>query len=129
MARTDKYTVEFKNFYAALKKEQREYKKLIDKKYTKFLRKWIATYSPYKVGDVLEVVGKTRMKYKRMVIYLLDVRIFSDTPMLSAYGWWLDKDNNPVHWNGSGYPLLNCMTDYKMVLSENQVNNPRSPNN
>lgn len=122
--KTDQYTKDFQRFYNKLKKEEAKYKLTIDKKYSDFIKPWITENSPYKLGDVLEIVGRKRMKFKRMVIYSLDVRIFGTTPILNAYGWWLDNHNNPVKWNGSGYPLLNCRTSYEMILSDNQINNP-----
>jgi hypothetical protein len=125
--KTDQYTKDFEKFYKKLKAKQVKQKAIIDKEYSEFAKTWIAENSPYKVGDVLEVVDNKKMKLQRMVIYDLGIQIFDTCPILNAYGWWIDGSNNPVKWNGSGYPLLNCTTSYKMTLSDNQLNNPVQP--
>lgn len=128
MARNDDYSKEFEREYKKYRAKTKKVTEKLNIAFNTWANEWVKRNAPFKVGDVLEVVDNKRMKFQRMVIYQIAPQIIDSFPIVSAYGWWLDKNNDPVKWNGGGYPVLNCHTSYKMVLSDNQVNHPVKEN-
>lgn len=84
---------------------------------------FITKYCEFKVGNVVEIIGDKR-KHKRLVIYQIIMKWIFNEPMIELVGWYLDKKNIPVKWEGRGLFVYGLKTDYTLKLSENQENKP-----
>lgn len=121
---TDK---EFSKEKSILLKKQEKYKKIIDEKYTKLVKKFLAANCVIEKNKVYEIIdrGGNRIPrgYKRFVMYHLDVlTMFSNNPWIEVSGWWLDENNIPKTW--SNFTIYGISNPTIFKLSEDQTHHP-----
>lgn len=122
MARNDEYSKEFTQKFIELKKAKKIHNDKLNSDFNVWAHEWLKINCPYSIQQVLQIVGNNRIKLQRFVIYDFNIQMMDEFPIVSVWGWWLDKNNDPVKWGS--YPIVNCTTNFKMELSENQKHNP-----
>lgn len=90
--------------------------------FTKDFQDWLTANIPYKTGQVVEHTDGKRRKYNRFVIYDFQPTFLTEQGhmFVSAWGWYLDKDNVPAKW--SNLNMYGTSNPAEIVLSPNQKN-------
>jgi hypothetical protein len=102
---------------AILKRKDAALKK-INLQYTEIADGFIADNSPYKTGDVIDMLDNK--KYKRMAIYQHEIKFLFDenSPCIVILGWLLNDKGEPCKWD-NGY-LTGISNPAKTRYSANQ---------
>lgn len=108
-----------------LQAEQAAAKNEVDRKWTIAVKAYIAENCEFKVGQVVEATNRKSRKFKRMAIYdIATKQIFENHLSICLYGWYLDANDNPFQWEGSGLYLDGISNPDTIVLSVNQNAEP-----
>lgn len=113
---------ELKEHRVALYAKVKEFTDKQNRIYTKLCQRYIEQCIPFRTGQVIDITMKN--KTIRMAIYALRIEWHGENAHIYAYGWTLDKRNNPKQFLHKGIYLHgDYASQYTVSLSENQNHN------
>lgn len=102
-----------------------EFEKSLNAEYAPKVEQYIQEHSSVEKNKVYEEVKPSRRKYKRFIVYIIDLIWFDNSAMVRAGVWWLNEKNVPSKWDTVivGGDIFNPGS-YKLSLNQNALPHP-----
>lgn len=117
-------TKELHEIRKSLADKQDSFKKEIAIEFGKSVQEYIKERTDIERNKVYTVQSgdRRRNKYKRFVVYAMDVQFFDKHCLIIASGWWLNADSVPTKW--ANLTIEGVSNPDFLTLSEDQTNHP-----